>query len=287
MEELTEKVFKDKAFSSDSEKLGYCDTQYPLILVSGMGFKEHNFILNYWGTIPDYLKSHGAEVYTANQDAFCGHVENAMKLKKRINDILNKTGKEKINIIAHSKGGIEARYMVSKLNMGSKTASLTTIGSPHHGSGLADIIVGKIPIGRFAAARLVNIYAMLMGDRRPDSLRAVVQVTTEAMKRFNKEVENHPDVYYQSYASHVNKQYPNIMWRTMAGLLYVSDGKNDGIVSIESAKWGNYQGLIQTEASPSINHADQVGLTQFSGNLAFDAHNFYLELVRALKTAGH
>ncbi|MBK7138678.1 MAG: hypothetical protein IPH74_06510 [Bacteroidetes bacterium] len=270
----------------DTDKLAMCDTKYPIILVSGMGFKEHNFVLNYWGIIPDYLKERGGMVFTANQDAFCSHVENGIKLKSRILDILEKTKKKKINIIAHSKGGIEARYMISKLEMGDKVASLTTIGSPHRGSGIADIVVGKIPLGRFAAARMVNIYAMIMGDKQPDSLRAVVQVTTEAMDLFNKDVIDHPNVYYQSYASHVNKEYPNFLWRSLAGFLFISDGKNDGLVSVESAKWGDFKGIIKTEEAPSLNHADQVGLFRFSGNPAFKATRFYADLLKDLKKSG-
>lgn len=270
----------------NTEKLSLCDTKYPIILVSGMGFKEHNFALNYWGIIPDYLKERGGMVFTANQDAFCSHLENAIKLKNRILDILEKTNHRKINIIAHSKGGLEARYMISKLDMGNKVASLTTIGTPHRGSGIADIVVGKIPLGKFAAARMVNIYASIMGDKQPDSLRAVVQVTTEAMALFNKEIIDHPKVYYQSYASHVNKEYPNFLWRSLAGFLYISDGKNDGIVSIESAKWGDFKGIIKTDEAPSINHADQVGLFRFSGNPAFKATRFYAQLLQDLKKSG-
>lgn len=269
-----------------TNKLSTCDTKYPVILVSGMGFKEHNFVLNYWGTIPDYLKERGCLVYTANQNAFCSHVENAIKLKARILDILENNGQQKINIVAHSKGGLEARYMISKLDMGEKVASLTTIGTPHYGSGLADIIVGKVPLGKFAAARMVNIYARIMGDKRPDSLRAIIQVTKEAMTLFNNEVIDHPSVYYQSFASHVNQSYPVFLWRSLAGFLYITDGKNDGLVSVESAKWGNFRGIIKTEKAPSINHADQVGLFRFSGNPAFEVQKWYANLLAEFKRDG-
>ncbi|MBK7505201.1 MAG: hypothetical protein IPI52_09105 [Bacteroidetes bacterium] len=79
----------------DTDKLAMCDTKYPIILVSGMGFKEHNFVLNYWGIIPDYLKERGGMVFTANQDAFCSHLENGIKLKVGFLDILEKTKKKK------------------------------------------------------------------------------------------------------------------------------------------------------------------------------------------------
>ena len=106
------------------------------------------------------------------------------------------------------------------------------MGSPHRGTHLADIILGRLPLPKFATARLVNLYATLMGDKRPDSLRAVVQVTTESMKRFNEEVPDSAKVYYQSYASHVNKEYPNILWKTMAYIIREYEGKNDGMVGL-------------------------------------------------------
>ena len=268
---------------TSEEKLSYCDTKYPIILVSGLGFHDQNRLLHYWGNIPDYLKLHGADVYTANQEAFISIPDNAIKLKYRILDILEKTKKDKINIIGHSKGGLEGRYVASKLGMDNHIASVTSLGSPHRGTHLADIILGRLPLPKFATARLVNIYAALMGDKRPDSLRAVVQVTTESMKQFNEEVIDSKKVYYQSYASHVNKDYPNMLWKTIAYIIREYEGKNDGMVGIESAKWGNYRGLINSETAPFVSHGDMVGLTQFFGNPKFDAKQFLANVVHELK----
>ena len=38
------------------ERLSYCNTKYPIILVSGLGFHDQNKIVNYWGLIPDFLQ---------------------------------------------------------------------------------------------------------------------------------------------------------------------------------------------------------------------------------------
>lgn len=279
MDQITE-------FESTREKLDFCDTQYPVILVSGLGFKDEINIADYWGKIPDFLKAHGCEIYTASQDAFNSHVDNAIKLKYRILDILKTSGKEKVNLIGHSKGGIESRYLISKLGFGDKVASLTTLGSPHRGSGIADIVVGRIPLPKIAIARLINIYGMLLGDKRPDSMRAAVQLTKLAMDNFNKDVPDIEGVYYQSYASHVNHAYPSIMWRTLAGILHSIDGDNDGLVSIESSKWGNYRGVIKTEKCPSISHADMIGLKQFSIVRDFKAHWFFANIIHDLKERG-
>ncbi|MBK9328063.1 MAG: alpha/beta fold hydrolase [Sphingobacteriales bacterium] len=272
---------------TEAQKLSHCDTKYPVILVSGLGFHDHNRVLHYWGLIPDHLKQHGCDVYTAHQEAFISIPDNALKLKFRILDILEKTKKDKINIIGHSKGGLEARYIASRLGMDEHISSITTLGSPHQGTHLADIILGRLPLPKFATARLVNLYATLMGDKRPDSLRAVVQVTTQSMKQFNEEVPDSSKVYYQSYASHVSKEYPNILWKTIAYIIRPYEGKNDGMVGIESCKWGNYRGLIQTDAASSVSHADMVGLTQFFGNPNFDARVFFTDVIHELKKMNH
>ncbi len=272
---------------TEAQKLSHCDTKYPVILVSGLGFHDQNRVLNYWGLIPDHLKQHGCDIYTAHQEAFISIPDNALKLKFRILDILEKTKKDKINIIGHSKGGLEARYVASRLGMDEHISSITTLGSPHRGTHLADIILGRLPLPKFATARLVNLYATLMGDKRPDSLRAVVQVTTQGMNQFNEEVPDSSKVYYQSYASHVNKEYPNILWKTIAYIIRPYEGKNDGMVGIESCKWGNYKGIIQSGTASSVSHADMVGLTQFFGNPNFDARIFFTDVIHELKKMKH
>lgn len=269
-------------------KLAFCDTKYPVILVSGLGLTEHHALYNYWGTMPDYLKAHGAAVFTARQQAFSSHVDNGQTLKYRIFEVLEKTRKDKINIIGHSKGGLEARYMIANLDMGDAVASLTTLGTPHRGSALADIIVGRIPIGQFMLARLVNIFARVMGDNSPDSLRAALSVTTEAMAQFNREVPDHSAVYYQSYAGHVNKDHHNLIMRTVAGILYPIEGKNDGLVSIESAKWGEFQGIMQDENCKSVSHADMIGITRIVGGTSKFDHNKYIAgILNRLKGMGY
>ncbi len=279
---IATQYFLSVIMNKDS-KLSYCDTKYPIILVSGLGFHDKNRLLNYWGTIPDYLKQHGCDVYTAQQDAFLSISDNAIKLKFRILDILEKSKKKKINIIGHSKGGLEARYLVSKLGMDNHISSVTTLGSPHQGTHLADMVLGRIPLPKFAAARLVNLYAMMIGDNRPDSLRAVVQMTVDGMKKFNDEVPDSAKVYYQSYASHVNKEYPNVVWKTMASIMKDYEGKNDGMVGIESSKWGNYRGIMQSETATSVSHGDMVGLSQFFGNPKFNAKAYLADIIHDLK----
>ena len=270
------------------DKLIYCDTEFPVLLVSGMGMSDHHRFYNYWGNTPDVLKAHGAAVFTAKQFAFTSHYDNAQTLKYRIFEVLEKTGKEKVNIIGHSKGGLEARYMIAHLSMGDHVASLTTLGTPHRGTALADIIVGKIPVGQFVLGRLVNIYARFNGDSEPDAMRALIDVTTEAMEVFNRETINHPNVYYQSYAGHVNKTHSSFMMRSLASILYRFAGRNDGIVPIESAKWGNFRGVVTDDKKTSVAHHDMVGVNRFMNTTStFDHNTFLVGLIHELKEMGY
>lgn len=272
---------------ASNSTLSYCDTNYPVILVSGLGFQDQHRLLNYWGNIPDFLKKHGCAVYTAQQDAFNSVTDNAIKLKFRILDILAQTKSEKINIIGHSKGGLEGRYLISKLGMFENVSSLTTLGTPHRGTYLADIILGRVPLPKVATAQLVNLYATLIGDKRPDSLRATLQITKDGMQQFNDEVPDVSGVYYQSYAGHVNKDYPTMLWKTMANIIKDYEGKNDGMVGIESAKWGNFQGIISSATTNTVSHGDMVGMAQFMGNTTFDAKQFIANIVHNLKLKNH
>ena len=71
--------------------------------------------------------------------------KNSGELAERIRQIVEETGCEKVNIIAHSKGGLDSRYAISECGMGKYVASLTTINTPHRGCEFADYLLSKIP----------------------------------------------------------------------------------------------------------------------------------------------
>lgn len=262
-----------------------CKTKYPLIFVHGLGLRDKGFFIKYWGKIPHALRNCGAQVFTGGQNAFNTHKRNALLLKKNILTILKNTGTSKINIIAHSKGGIESRYLISKLGMNSKIASLTTIATPHRGSYMANIMIYKLP-GTNLLKNALNLYGKSVGDISPNSIGAGMQLTTFYMKKFNKQVPNSRDVYYQSFCSRIEKKYKNIIWLNMYSLLYKYEGPNDGLVSVSSCKWGNFRGVVRTKNYTGISHTDIIGLKTFSGVDTFDAYKFYIFIAKDLKKRG-
>ena len=117
-----------------------CATKYPILLVHGVFFRDTEFF-NYWGRIPKELEQNGAKIFYGNHHSASSIIDSAEELKARINEILEETKAEKINIIAHSKGGLDCRYAIAKLNIGEKIASLTTINTPHRGCLFADYLL--------------------------------------------------------------------------------------------------------------------------------------------------
>ncbi len=265
-----------------------CATKYPILLVHGIGFRDDVPLVKYWSKIPKVLEKNGAKVYLAHQDAFNTHADNAVQIKKRIEEILEETGAGKVNIIAHSKGGLESRYAITKLGMADKVASLTTLATPHRGSAMADsllvILARKNLLNR--VLKKLRGYARILGDKHPMVYPASYELTIAYMKDFNRSVPDIPSVYYQSYGGQITEQYPSWFIRIQYKLMQKAEGANDCIVSTKSYKWGNFKGVVKSNDDFGISHFDIVGIRFVSQASSFDANHFFIELVKDLKKNG-
>lgn len=261
-----------------------CKTKYPLFMVHGAGFKDFRY-LNYWGRIPGELKRQGATIFYGNQEAWATIEDNGEFLKERILEIIKTTGCKKVNIIAHSKGGLDSRYMISKLGMEEYVASLTTISTPHHGSKLIDIL-HKIPKPIFAViGKTINRYFSLLGDKRADVFTASRQLSKGYSTYFNSEVTDCKGVYYQSYATVMNNPFSDYILTIPYTLIRLTEGKNDGLVSVESSKWGDFKGVLSTRYTRGISHGDIIDLRR-NDYEGFDAREKFVEIVSQLKDMG-
>lgn len=262
-----------------------CKTKYPLVLVHGVGFRDLKYI-NYWGRIPRELIRNGATVYYGNQEAW-GTVEyNARDIKNKILNIVKETGCERVNIIAHSKGGLDARYMISKLDMGDYVASLTMMSSPHRGCKFVDIVC-KLPDKIYKAiARFFDKRYKSLGDKNPDFYTASRQFSTYHSKKFNEEVQDVEQVYYQSYASVVKNMFSDYIVTIPYILVKLTEGENDGLVSIDSAKWGEFKGVFKNKRRRGISHGDMIDLRR-DDYIEFDVIEKYVEIVSELKNKGY
>lgn len=261
-----------------------CSTRYPILMVHGLGFRDWKYI-NYWGRIPKALKGQGASVFFGNQDSWGSIEENAITLRRTVLRILNETGAEKVNIIAHSKGGLDARYMISSLGMGDKVASLTTVSTPHHGSETMDIL-RRLPLWMFKAVGwFVNLYYRILGDKSPNFVRASKQLSTETCRRFNRDNPDCKGVYYQSYAVAMKNPMSDIVMFIPNLVIGIAEGENDGIVAVSSAVWGDFRGVVRSSTRRGVSHPDIVDFRRRKCG-DFDPREFYIGIAEQLKNKG-
>ena len=231
-------------------------------MLHGVGFRDLKWPL-YWGRIPGALSGAGAELFYGNQDCWARVEDNAKTIKARLLQILDDTGAEKLNIIAHSKGGLEARMVASSLGMGKYIASITTIGTPHRGSKTIDKLL-KAPDSLFNIASFaVDNWIGLIGDTKPDFYAVCRDFSTEYAERFNRENPDAPGVYYQSYAGMMKNALSDINLATSFLVVKMIEGDNDGLVSVDSAMWGETFTILAGCTNRGVSHYDEIDFRRF------------------------
>ena len=264
-----------------------CKTKYPLLLVHGVFFRDFDHF-NYWGRIPAELEKNGATIYYGEHNSAAAVNDSALELEKRIKEIVQQTGCGKVNIIAHSKGGLDSRTAIATTSARQYVASLTTINTPHRGCEFADYLLGEIPQKQQEMiAKQYNTVAAKLGDKNPDFLAAVYDLTSEKCRERNEIIHDDPDIYYQSVGSVMNEassgQFPlNFTYR----LVKYFDGENDGLVGIDSFNWGSSLQMVRLEKKGrGISHGDMIDLNR--ENLkGLDIREFYVQLVSNLRERG-
>lgn len=264
-----------------------CRTRYPVLLVHGTGFRDLKLPV-YWGRLPGVLNKHGAWLFYGRQDSWGSTEENARALLLRVKEILERTGAEKINLIGHSKGGIEIRMLVSSLGLGERAASVTAIASPHRGSKTADRLL-RAPDSLFnIAAFAVNNWIRVVGDKKPDFIEVCKGFTTKAMEKFNRENPDVAGVFYQSYGCVMKRPFSDINLSTANFIISLIEGPNDGLVALSSALRGPNSHVIKAPGPRGVSHLDSIDFRR--SPLSKAAGDFipelYLSILRDLKQRG-
>ena len=275
-----------------------CKTRYPLVFVHGL-FMRDDQPGGCWGHIADRLQSSGAAVFFGGQDAVGCIETNAEQLKQAVLGILKETGAQKVNLIAHSKGGLDARYMISCLNMHAAVASLTTVATPHRGTDAAAMLLKWPWILRGAALSICNRLYGEAGDRNPNIFAALTELTPDSCRRFNRRVPNHPEVMYQSYGCRM--ACAGCDWRLFLPHFLINGkagrGEDDGLVTLNSAAWAYYRGLVPGSVK-GVSHWNAIdwhladfctkcrGKKSVVKDPAFGVTCFYIRLAKELGAAG-
>ncbi len=257
-------------------------TKYPIVLVHGIVLKDSLF-LKAFGRIEQILKEAGYRVYTGQTDGFGTTDTNAQQLYEEITRIIEETGCDKVNIIAHSKGGLDSKKMIMHYGMEDRVASLTTLCTPHKGSPVATAIL-KLPrpLLKFTAF-WINLWYRLAGDKHPDSYAvchelALVRSVEESTRNFSRKI------YCQSYSTTLDRGRDDFVMAVplMFSHYFENDKPSDGLVSAESAAFGEYKGAVEG----SISHSEIVDFMAKKSKKE-KIFAFYTDLCRDLAQRGY
>jgi triacylglycerol lipase len=167
-------------------------TRYPIVLAHGMsGFDDLAGLVDYWFGIPGDLRDHGAKVYVTTVSQFNSTELRGEQLIDQIETIVAISGKPKVNLIGHSHGGLDVRYVAAVRP--DLVASVTSIGSPHKGAELATWLEQNVEDGSFTqevvaalAASLGDVLAFLTGQSNPqDAIAALGSLSASGAAAFN------------------------------------------------------------------------------------------------------
>ena len=263
-----------------------CKTKYPILMVHGIFFRDWQ-MFNYWGRVPKELVRNGAEVYYGNQQSANLISTSAGELRDRIEEVIRETGAPKLNIIAHSKGGLDSRYAISKLGMDKYVASLVTINTPHYGCNFVDDILSKVSDGllQFVAKRYNKLFTVL-GDTAPNFELGIRELTHSNCAKLDAELPDKEGIYYLSVMSVMKNMFSAGFPLNLGYFLNRKDGTgNDGLVVKESALRGENTLMIEHKGRRGLSHGDMIDL--FRENIdGFDVREFYVGIVKDLKERG-
>jgi triacylglycerol lipase len=290
---------------------------YPIVLSHGFfGFDDFagaGFVDYYW-RVADHLEAQGESlVFTPAVDPFNDSTTRGEQLLAHVETIVEATGYPKVNIIGHSQGGLDARVVASLRP--DLVASVTTIATPHHGTRIADIVLGLAsdPNAQAIADALVQLIGAPLWDEVGEEtsvVKSLQQLSEPGMEVFNETYLDQPGVRYFSVtgrtAMHLGgsacavEDAPDFVEDfadtrdPVDPLLSLTESilsgpnvfalvPNDGLVVVESARWGSFLGCLPAD------HLDEVGhLFGTSPGLLNDWEYlaFYADLVAFLRDDG-
>lgn len=247
--------------------------------------EKGKYLLEYWNGIKNILDEKGCNVLIAKVPPFASietrakilneFIENSLPfIKQKLN--YKSKGPIKINLIAHSMGGLDCRYLINKINKKNdnnnnsnnnyQIVSLTTISTPHRGTSVANFVLKYVP-------------SSIIENQFP----SIFQLSTDYAYQFNDLIKDDPNVRYFSYGARM-KPNPTSMFLITWKIINDNEGPNDGMVSLKSAKWGEFKGFLE-----DVDHADLINWmgiikkTKLSLGLStFNPTYFYLDIMNNL-----
>ena len=284
---------------------------FPIILAHGMAGFERIGPLNYFFNVAADLRGRGEVIFESQVSPYNSSEVRDSELAKFVDDTLRTTGACKVNIIAHSQGGLDARYMISSLHYGDRVGALATVGTPHQGTPVADVVLGLVTPSGFTAAVvndiLLGVQGLTSNDTGNPNVKAnLAQLATASIKQWNLDNPDDARVKYYSVAGRSSlasaaTECAGGVWPNPKGvdllnpLLSVPATvfpffspnplqpiPNDGLVPVTSARWGEFLGCVPADHFDEVGQIAELIADPLSG---FDHLALYRQLVSVLRGA--
>lgn len=262
----------------------YIQLRHPVLLCHGYGAFASLVKPSPLYEIALFMRSHGVLAFAPNIVPYAKIEIRSREWKTLIKRLAEEHDISKFNIIAHSMGGLDIRYALSKLDLEPYVASFTTIATPHHGTSLAELVLRAPDTLQAKLGDFVD----WMGDRvypktKSDAMGSVKQLTRSYVReQFNPEIEDLGSIPYYSFSAAVGKGTSSpieTVIRFQNNHIYDEEGVNDGMVSADSAKWGEH---IKTA---KISHLEQMSLRTDKERVPI-VKDFWRDVLKTLQHRG-
>lgn len=164
----------------------YTKTEHPIVLAHGfMGFDSILGLVDYWPGIVDALENGGATVYVAQVSPMNSSEARGEQLVAQIENYLAISGASKVNIIGHSQGALDARYVATVRP--DLVASITSVGGPH-GNGFAAAFGDSDETISTLLGVMSDLIAALSGNPNSNDVAAATDAfSAESIAAFNND----------------------------------------------------------------------------------------------------
>lgn len=240
---------------------------YPIVLMHGLaGFREVSVagikLFDYFNGVGLALNKMGYPTYTPSVPYFARPQDRASAWFHEIEKIRRETNAEKVHLVGHSQGGLDARVLIAEnkpaqdtplgplmgLGYGHRVASVVTFGTPHLGAVMIDMLNEGDPKNlRLINALIdfINVIATVFSGDRQDAEGAVQSLGRRYMlDYFNPIIEDNPAVPCYTVAGdpETARLTTPLFKSSYLELLKIPEvdggGRNDGLVTLQSACFG-------------------------------------------------
>lgn len=233
----------------------------PVLLHGFLGFSRRGPIVYFRG-VAQALRQAGIVPLVTEVPAAGTVTERAEALAKQ----LFRSDASTFALVAHSMGGLDARYLIARLDPDRRVKSLVTVGTPHRGTPVATTILNSRALVPALIRRIGN-----------PGLRDLTPEAREA-----EQIPDRPDVGYASYAGcRPLAELP--LWLQPLGRAIPTD--NDGLVPVASARWGEFRGILRTDHVESVGWS--LGLPSTRAARPFDHLSFWRRAVTEALEMAH